>query len=154
MYQAIVFLPLLGAIIAGLIAIVGARRQHPGGEPGADDHGHGTALHADEGGHHDDEGHAHYAPAPGSRPAEVITSGFVVIGAILSWIAFFSVGFGDAETIRVPVLNWFTSGTLVGDTQIIATYSGSTGAFTFASPFHGTPAAGDGFKILGRLSTG
>lgn len=113
MYQAIVFLPLLGAIIAGLIAIVGARRQHPGGEHGADDPNHGTAIHGHEEEHHD--GHAHHEPAPGSRPAEVITSGFVVIGAILSWIAFFSVGFGDAETMRVPVLNWFTSGTLVVD---------------------------------------
>ena len=33
MYQAIVFLPLLGAIIAGLITVVGARRDHAGGEP-------------------------------------------------------------------------------------------------------------------------
>ena len=31
MYQAIVFLPLLGAVIAGLIALVGARARHPGG---------------------------------------------------------------------------------------------------------------------------
>ena len=42
MYQAIVFLPLLGAIIAGLIAIVGAHQRHPGGEPGE----HGEADHA------------------------------------------------------------------------------------------------------------
>ena len=38
MYQAIVFLPLLGAIIAGLIALAGARARYPGGSPGADDH--------------------------------------------------------------------------------------------------------------------
>ena len=31
MYQAIVFLPLIGAILAGLIAPVGARARHPGG---------------------------------------------------------------------------------------------------------------------------
>ena len=41
MYEAIVFLPLLGAIIAGLIALVGARsRAIPAGAAaGADDHG-------------------------------------------------------------------------------------------------------------------
>ena len=33
MYQAIVFLPLLGALIAGLIALLGAHQRHPGGEP-------------------------------------------------------------------------------------------------------------------------
>jgi hypothetical protein len=31
MYQAIVFLPLIGAIIAGIITLVGARARHPGG---------------------------------------------------------------------------------------------------------------------------
>ena len=31
MYQAIVFLPLLGAILAGAIALFGARARHPGG---------------------------------------------------------------------------------------------------------------------------
>ena len=34
MYQAIVFLPLLGAILAALISLVGARARHPGGSPG------------------------------------------------------------------------------------------------------------------------
>src|ERR1700716_1787331 len=40
MYQAIVFLPLLGAILAGIIALAGARARHPGGAPpeGAEDH--------------------------------------------------------------------------------------------------------------------
>ena len=40
MYQAIVFLPLLGAIIAGVIALVGASSRHPGANPppGAEDH--------------------------------------------------------------------------------------------------------------------
>ena len=32
MYQAIVFLPLLGAILAGLIAIFGAHARHPSGD--------------------------------------------------------------------------------------------------------------------------
>src|SRR6266852_3078926 len=40
MYQAIVFLPLLGAVLAGIIALAGAHARHPGGPPpqGAEDH--------------------------------------------------------------------------------------------------------------------
>ena len=118
MYQAIVFLPLIGAIIAGIIAVVGAHLAHPGGEPGShghDDHDHAATHHAHHG--HDgeeDEGaeHGHAAAALGSRPAEIVTSGFLVVSALLSWVAFFSVGFGEGEVQRIPVLNWFNSGTL------------------------------------------
>ena len=48
MYQAIVFLPLLGALLAGIIALAGAHARHPGGSAplGAEDHGGG---HAGEG---------------------------------------------------------------------------------------------------------
>ena len=40
MYQAIVFLPLLGAVLAGIIALAGAHARCPGGSPtqGAGDH--------------------------------------------------------------------------------------------------------------------
>ena len=41
MYQAIVFLPLLGAILAGIIALVGAHARFPGGPPSDAGHGHG-----------------------------------------------------------------------------------------------------------------
>src|ERR1700674_3853399 len=49
MYQAIVFLPLLGSIIAAFIALAGAHARHPGGSPpplpeGAEDHIVGTAI--------------------------------------------------------------------------------------------------------------
>ena len=54
MYQAIVFLPLLGCIVAGLIALAGARQRHPGRQPGAN-HAH----------HHD----AHTAAARRTRTA-------------------------------------------------------------------------------------
>ena len=55
MYQAIVFLPLLGAILAGLIALAGARARFPGeGPPPGDgrwraDHArmHAPSLHGD-----------------------------------------------------------------------------------------------------------
>ena len=44
MIQAIVFLPLLGAILAGLIALFGAHARNPSGdELEHHDHGHGHA---------------------------------------------------------------------------------------------------------------
>jgi NADH-quinone oxidoreductase subunit L len=118
MYQAIVFLPLIGAIIAALITLVGARRRHPGGEPGAHEHVHetryGFRIHDD----HDDHEHA---PAEGSQAAEIITSGLLVLAAILSWVAFFTVAFATpAEDLpqRVQILHWFASQTLEVDWAI------------------------------------
>jgi NADH-quinone oxidoreductase subunit L len=69
-YQAIVFLPALGALIAGFL---------------------GRMI--------------------GPRPSEVVTTGLLGIAAVLSWIAFWNVGFGG-ETARVPVLRWVASGEL------------------------------------------
>jgi len=116
MYSAIVFLPLFGSIIAGLISIVGARAAHPGGEPDEREvYDHRVhASHGREQGGGDTHGDEHEAAA-GSRPAEIITSGFLIISAILSWIAFFSVGLGDIDLERVQVLQWFASGTLAVD---------------------------------------
>ena len=56
MYYAIVFLPLLGAIIAALITLAGARARYSGGPPdaGAEDHAHGPVA----------ESHAPAAPSP------------------------------------------------------------------------------------------
>jgi NADH-quinone oxidoreductase subunit L len=69
-YHAIVFLPILGALIAGFF---------------------GRAI--------------------GPRPSEIITTLFVGIAAVLSWVALWQVGF-NGETARVPVLRWVTSGEL------------------------------------------
>jgi NADH-quinone oxidoreductase subunit L len=69
-YQAIVLLPLAGALIAGLL---------------------GRLI--------------------GPRPSEVITTTLLGIACVLSWIAFWQVGFGG-ETARVPVLRWVSSGAL------------------------------------------
>src|SRR5712675_1717524 len=123
MYQAIVFLPLLGAILAGLIALAGARARHPGGAAMPAHAGHGAADHEGQGAHgaqaahdnaaHDDAahgGHAVEAAAAGSRPAELITTVFLFISMILSWIAFATVGFGQDE--RVQIFNWMTVGNL------------------------------------------
>ena len=69
-YQAIVFLPLLGALIAGFF---------------------GRVI--------------------GPRPAELVTTAFLMIAAVLSWIVFWRVGFGH-ETAKVTILRWITSGEL------------------------------------------
>ncbi|OQM77429.1 NADH-quinone oxidoreductase subunit L [Manganibacter manganicus] len=69
MYQAIVFLPLIGFLIAGLF---------------------GNSL--------------------GAKASEAITSGLLVIAAVLSWVAFFTVGFGTGEVFTVPMMTWFHAG--------------------------------------------
>ncbi|MEC9367115.1 MAG: NADH-quinone oxidoreductase subunit L, partial [Pseudomonadota bacterium] len=47
----------------------------------------------------------------GPRPSETITTSFVLICAVLSWISLYQVGLGD-QTARVEVLPWITSGEL------------------------------------------
>ncbi|QBK30418.1 NADH-quinone oxidoreductase subunit L [Roseitalea porphyridii] len=71
MYHAIVFLPLLGALIAGF---------------------GGRAL--------------------GAKACEYVTSGFLVIAAILSWIALITVGFSEADPRTVQVMRFMDSGNL------------------------------------------
>ncbi|MRN66763.1 NADH-quinone oxidoreductase subunit L [Brucella sp. 10RB9213] len=75
LYYAIVFLPLIGFLVAGLF---------------------GNKI--------------------GAKASEYITSGLMVFVAILSWIVFFKIPLGhDAETVRIPVLHWVTSGALTFD---------------------------------------
>jgi NADH-quinone oxidoreductase subunit L len=121
MYQAIVFLPLLGAIIAGAIALVGARERFPGADPSADGH--------EAGGHHGhassqahdadepmsaDEAYLHETPAAGAYPAAVITTALLMISCVLSWIAFVDVGFAGRDA-RIVLFNFMTSGELKVD---------------------------------------
>ncbi len=73
MYHLIVFLPLVGFLLVGLLG----RRM-------------------------------------GARASEIVTTSFLFVSALLSWIAFFRVGYGSGAT-RVQVANWFTSGELVVD---------------------------------------
>jgi NADH-quinone oxidoreductase subunit L len=124
MYQAIVFLPFLGAVLAGIIALTGARARHPGGSapPGAENHA-GPAVpeahpraapsadddHAVRSASHD-EPDATEPPAMGSTIAEVITTGLLLIAMVLAWIGFVQVGFGHDE--RVSLLPWIISGDL------------------------------------------
>src|ERR1700704_3984043 len=106
MIQAIVFLPLIGAILAGLIAVFGAHARNPSGdtvEHHDDAHGHhpvpvnedAGVIHAS---HHEPDGHDdHHAPAEppaqGSRAAELITTALLLISAGLSWVVLADVGF-------------------------------------------------------------
>ncbi|MBR1240970.1 NADH-quinone oxidoreductase subunit L [Bradyrhizobium sp. AUGA SZCCT0274] len=122
MIQAIVFLPLLGAILAGLIALCGAHARNPSGDTvehhddghhGHDAHAHASAAHDDHG--HDDHGHDdhHVAepPAAGSRAAELITTGLLMISAGLSWVTLVDVGFMHHDA-RIALFPWINSGDL------------------------------------------
>ena len=119
MYQAIVFLPLLGAILAALIAIAGARARCPGEgpPPGAEETATDHAPHQDAPAAHGVASAIHHAPevhapaAIGSRTTELITTTLLMISMILSWIAFVQVGFGHHD-MRVPVFTWIASGNL------------------------------------------
>jgi NADH-quinone oxidoreductase subunit L len=134
MYQAIVFLPLLGAILAGLIAIFGAHARHPSGdtvEHHHEAHGHGAVSHSEKpvntigedsslvhvthdepmhhGGH--DDHHVSEPPAQGSRAAELITTGLLFVSAALSWFALVDVGFLKHDA-HITLLPWINSGDL------------------------------------------
>lgn len=74
MYHSIVFLPLLGAIIAGLF---------------------GRSI--------------------GAKASEYVTCLFMIISALLSWVVFLQMGFGDTDVVQVQVLSWIQSGTLTID---------------------------------------
>jgi NADH-quinone oxidoreductase subunit L len=71
MVHAIVFLPLIGFLIAGL-----------------------------------------FGEGIGAKASEYVTSGLLVIAAILSWIVFFNVGLGHGDAFTVPVLSFIQSGNL------------------------------------------
>ncbi|MEO8686526.1 MAG: NADH-quinone oxidoreductase subunit L, partial [Devosia sp.] len=75
MIQAIVFLPLIGALIAGLL---------------------GRTI--------------------GHRPSEYLTTGLLIISAVLSWVVFLPVAFGGGlegavdGVLKVPVMRWIQVG--------------------------------------------
>jgi NADH-quinone oxidoreductase subunit L len=118
MYQAIVFLPLLGAILAGIIALAGAHARFPGGPPGAgaDSHGPAPAHALDAPAAHGAAAHPSHAeerepPATGSRSAELITTTLLFISMVLSWIALWRVGFGHQDA-HDSILPFIVSGDL------------------------------------------
>ncbi len=121
MIQAIVFLPLIGALIAGAVALLGAHARNPSGDEmdhahGHDGHGaaHAHAAHDDHG--HGDHGHDDHGPveppAAGSRTAEIVTTALLLISAALSWMTLVDVGFLHHDT-RAHLFTWIGSGDLV-----------------------------------------
>ncbi len=128
MYLAIVFLPLLGAVIAGAITLVGARNRLPGEDPPPphDDHaatlvpeGHARgapspqSAHA-ESDHASHDNHELAEPVAGSQAAELITTTLLAISWVLSCYAFYDVGFAGHDA-HVTVFNFITSGDLKVD---------------------------------------
>jgi NADH-quinone oxidoreductase subunit L len=132
MYQTIVLLPLLGCLIAAAISLAGARKRFPGANPppGAEDSAHDHGAHTTTAHMHGDAavihalhrepdihaGHDHPAEpaAAGSLPAGLITTTFLFLSCILSWIAFVDVGLAGHDA-HVRVLTWFASGDLKVD---------------------------------------
>ena len=118
MYQAIVFLPLLGFLLAGIASLLTHKlgrdvaawsaADHSGhGHHGHDAHGHGAHGHDD---HHAVE------PSPHSegviRFAEIVTTALLFVACALSWIAFIDHNLGKAGSYTLPIANWISSGAL------------------------------------------
>jgi NADH-quinone oxidoreductase subunit L len=124
MYEAIVFLPLLGAVIAGTIALISASNRFPGKSPPPPDDDHAVAAvvedhpgaapspHAVTAGARAEE--AEMTPDAGSQAAELTTTTLLAISWVLSCFAFVDVGL-DGHDARVPIFNFITSGALKVD---------------------------------------
>ena len=106
MYHAIVFLPLIGALIAGLggtslFKVFGKDAEVYGSQ-------HGHAAHADHA-HDDHSGHYH-----GPMWPMYLTTAILVISAILSWVHFIGIIMDPhaAKDETIQVLRWISSGAL------------------------------------------
>ncbi len=125
MYEAIVALPLIGAVVAGVIALLGARNRFPGEDPAPPHDDHAAPLvredypraapspdapHAVASDSHTEE-HETVEPAVGSQLAELVTTTLLVIACVLSWYAFYDVGFLGHDA-RVPLFTFITFGDL------------------------------------------
>jgi NADH-quinone oxidoreductase subunit L len=128
MAHAIVFLPLLGFLIAGIASLMAHRPAREAevlafGNADHSDHGHAAKHdHAHDGRGHDDHAHDdHHAPEPSphaegvSRFAEIITTGFLGVSCLLAWVMFFQVGLGSGAAVRVTVADWIHVGNFVVD---------------------------------------
>ena len=123
-YQAIVFLPLLGFVIAGLISLAVAHARFPGGPPAPSppSSARGRAMLAPS--PHpwaarvlDASMRSGRAAAAGRRFAclsELVTTVFLFASMLLSWFAFVDVGFGHHDS-HGAIFPWMTSGDLKVD---------------------------------------
>jgi NADH-quinone oxidoreductase subunit L len=128
MYEAIVLLPLIGAIVAGAISLVGARNRFPGEDPPPPHDDHAAPLVREhevhralssktartEIAHSSHEAEDVGEPDAGSRAAELITTTLLGISWVLSCLAFVEVGL-QGHDARVPLFNFITSGDLKVD---------------------------------------
>src|SRR5215471_15003915 len=96
MYYAIVFLPLLGAIIAALIALAGARARYPGGPPDPVDASHAHGAPSAPGAHAALDvlpSEPQPQPAAGSRSAELVTT-------VSAFVHLYSIGYMEEDPFR------------------------------------------------------
>ncbi|MBK3731911.1 NADH-quinone oxidoreductase subunit L [Azospirillum brasilense] len=124
----VVFLPLLAFLVAGSIALFGgpkAEPAHAGGHDhhghdhghGHDAHGHGAHAHDEhhDDAHHDDGHDDHHVvagpPTVGDRAAQFVTTGAVLLSAVLSWVLFFDVAVGGHPR-TIELMSWIRSGGL------------------------------------------
>ncbi len=105
MYQAIVFLPLLGALIAGLFGTALFRNF-----------GHDKDVYGDHSHHaHDDHAHDdHHGHYHGPMWPMYLTTALLFVSAALSWWNF-SEYLHHAALVKVPVLKFISSGALQAD---------------------------------------
>ncbi|HAI31007.1 MAG TPA: NADH-quinone oxidoreductase subunit L, partial [Thalassospira sp.] len=90
MYPLIVFLPLIAAILAGAITLVGAMS---------------TAKDAP----HDSHGHHHHGVSSSDRLAQLVTVAGVVIAFVISIFAFVDVALGGNPVV-IELFTWISSG--------------------------------------------
>ncbi len=100
MYQAIVFLPLLGALISGLFGTSLLKNFGHDRDVYGADHAHG----AHDG--HDDHGDHHYH---GPHWPMYLTTALLCVSAVLSWVVFAEY-LHEPSIHKVPVLRWIASG--------------------------------------------
>jgi NADH-quinone oxidoreductase subunit L len=107
-YQLIVFLPLIGALIAGILgtALPRAVAESPRIDPDAP---HDASPAARSGSSHEAHDHGQSPAWPG-----IITSGFLAVTAVLSWVAFLST-LGGTGTEKIGLLPFIHSGELIAD---------------------------------------
>ncbi|MBD8875762.1 NADH-quinone oxidoreductase subunit L [Roseibium polysiphoniae] len=53
-----------------------------------------------------------FGKALGDKASEYITTGLVIVAALLSWVAFFTVGYGETALYQVEIMRWITAGAL------------------------------------------
>ncbi|MFO1089607.1 MAG: NADH-quinone oxidoreductase subunit L [Hyphomicrobiales bacterium] len=115
MVSLIVFLPLIGSLIAGLFGTELFRHISVNALAHGDAHGHGGAAHDDHAHDHGHDDHGHGEHGHGAGWPLYLTTGLLLLCAALSWVVFWQVGFHDVGTFKANVLPWVHSGTFAAD---------------------------------------